>query len=61
MLQRNPQPAPVNMFPTSLPRQFIARKGEAPAELLHRWLGRSLALPKVFDGIDFAKMFEAVS
>ena len=35
----------VNMFPTSLPRQFIAREGEAPAEPLHRWLGRSLALP----------------
>ena len=50
----------VNKFPTSLPRQFIAREGEAPAEPLHRWLGRSLALPKVFNGIDFAKMFRAV-
>ncbi len=25
--------------------QFITREGEAPAEPLHRWLGRSLALP----------------
>ncbi len=51
----------VNMFPTSLPQQFIAREGEAPAEPLHRWLGRSLALPKVVNGIDFAKMFRAVA
>ncbi len=40
----------VNMFPTSLPKQFIAREGEAPAEPLHRWLGRSLALPNAFRG-----------
>ena len=40
------------MFPTSLPKQFIAWEGEAPAEPLHRWLGRSLALPKVSNGID---------
>ena len=51
----------VNMFPMSLPKQFIAREGEAPAEPLHRWLGRSLALPKVFTGIDFAKMFGAMA
>ena len=50
----------VNMFPTSLPKSFIAREGEAPAEPWHLWLGRSLALPKVFNGIDFAKMFTAV-
>ncbi|MCY2986220.1 MAG: hypothetical protein NTY15_21540, partial [Planctomycetota bacterium] len=25
----------VNMFPTSLPKSFIAREGEAPAEPLH--------------------------
>ena len=35
--------------------------GEAPDEPLHPWLGRSLALPKVFNGIDFAKMFRAVA
>ena len=39
-----------NMFPTSLPKQFLAREGEAPAEPLHRWFGRSLALPRVFKG-----------
>ena len=50
----------VNMFPMGLPKQFIAREGEAPAEPLHRWLGWSLALPKVFNGIDFTKMFRAV-
>lgn len=35
-----------NMFPMSLPQQFVDREGEAPAEPLHHWLGRSLALPK---------------
>ena len=54
-------PTTVNMFPTSLPKQFVVREGEAPAEPLHRWLGRSLALPKVFNGIDFAKMFTSVA
>ncbi len=49
------------MFPTSLPKQFIAREGEAPAEPLDRWLGRSLALPKVFNENYFAKMFTAVA
>ena len=34
-----------NLFPTSLPKQFIAGEGEAPAEPLQPWLGRSLALP----------------
>ncbi len=37
--------------------QFIAREGEAPAEPLHRWLGRSLALPEVLTGLGFAMMF----
>ena len=49
------------MFPMSLPRRFVAREGEAPAEPLHSWLGRSLALPRVFNGIEFAKMFRAVA
>jgi hypothetical protein len=33
------------MFSTSLPEQFIAREGEAPAQPLRPQLGRSLALP----------------
>jgi hypothetical protein len=33
------------MFSRSLPKQLIAREGEAPAEPLRRQLGRSLALP----------------
>ena len=37
----------VNMLSTSLPKQLIAWEGEAPAEPLRGWLGRSLALPKV--------------
>ena len=48
------------MFPMSLPRPFIAWEGEAPAEPLHRWLGRSLALPGVLPVLGFAKMFRAV-
>ncbi len=36
--------------------EFLAREGEAPAEPLRRWLGRSLALPKVLTGLCFAKM-----
>ena len=40
---------------------WITREGEAPAEPLHHWLGRNLALPKVFNGIDFAKMLTAVA
>ena len=48
------------MFPMSLPKQFIVREGEAPAEPLHRWLDRILALPMVFNEIDFAKMFTTV-
>ena len=47
-MTREGEATAVNIFPTSLPKQFIAREGEAPAEPLHRWLGRSLALPKVF-------------
>ena len=35
----------VSMFSTSLPKQFIAREGEAPAEPLQPWLGGSLAPP----------------
>ena len=60
MARQEPRPTALNMFSTSLPKQFVAREGEAPAEPLHRWLGRSLALPKVFTGIGFAKMFRAV-
>ncbi len=51
----------VNMFTTSLPKQSIAREGEAPAEPLHRWLGRSLALPKVLTGLGFAMMFTGLA
>jgi hypothetical protein len=42
----------------SMPKK---RESVAPAELGTQWLGRSLALPKVFNGIDFAKMFTAVA
>ena len=49
------------MFPMSLPRQFIAWEGEDPAEPLRGWLGRSLALPKVFAELGFAKMFRLVT
>ncbi len=49
------------MFLMSLHNEFVAWEGEAPAEPLHRWLGRSLALPKVFNGIDVAKMFTAAA
>ncbi len=51
----------LKMFPRSLPKQFIAREGEAPAEPLQPWLGNSLALPKVLTGRGFAKMFTAES
>ncbi len=36
-----------HMFPTSLHNEFVTREGEAPAEPLQPWLGRSLALPKI--------------
>ena len=41
-------------------QRCLQRSGEAPAEPLHHWLGRTLALPKVFNGLDFAKMFTVV-
>jgi hypothetical protein len=59
-IAREGEATAVNMCPTSLPKQFIAREGEAPAEPLDRWLGRSLALPKVLTGLGFEKMFKAV-
>ena len=49
----------VNIFKAISPKQFVVREGEAPAEPLHRWLGRSLALPMVFNAIVFAKLFTA--
>ena len=59
-IAREGEATALNMFLMSLHNEFVAWEGEAPAEPLHRWLGRSLALPKVFNGIDFAKMFTAV-
>ena len=61
IVRQEPHPTALNTFPTSLAKQFIAQEGEAPAEPLYRWLGRSLALPRVFNGIDFGKMFTAVA
>ena len=47
----------VNMFFASLPNEFVAWEGEAPAEPLHRWLGRSVALTGV-KGPGIAKMLK---
>ena len=40
---------------------FVEREGEAPAEPLRRWLGRSLALPKILTGLGIAKMLGAMA
>ena len=59
-IERDGEDTALNMFPTSLFKQFIAWEGEAPAEPLHCWLGRSLALPSVFNGPGIAENFGAV-
>ncbi len=56
------------MFSSTLPNPFLAWEGEAPAEPLRRKLGRSLALPFVFNAFaiafnafDIAKMLRGVA
>ena len=48
------------MFTSTLPNQFIAREGEAPAEPMRRQLGRSLALPLFFIRLGVAEMLTGV-
>ncbi len=58
--QREGVATPENIFSSTLPNQFIARAGEAPAEPKRRQLGRSLALPLFFKRLGIAKMFTGV-
>ena len=44
-LLREGEATALNMFLVSLHNEFVAWEGEAPAEPLHRRLGKSLALP----------------
>ena len=48
------------LFALANSRQIL-REGEAPAEPRVQRFGMSLTLPKVFNAIDFAKLFTAVA